>query len=159
MLLSSGILLWVSRMVVEWSTRWDIRILLPMSYIVRPSRRVRPVVVVILCPAFVPSPVLSSSTVLCRSVRPIVSRRRRRRPLSVRPSRLPSHRRCRPLSVRPRPSRSRRPSSVRPFVVCLIITYMTSRSIRRMGKLTTHLNNSSRSTKVYHTVVRRTTNH
>ena len=50
---------------------------------------------------------------------PVVSRRRRRRPLSVRPSRRPSRRR-RPSSVRPssvRPSTSvhrHRPSSVRP---------------------------------------------
>ena len=45
------------------------------------------------------------------SVRPVVSRRRRRRPLSVRPSR-----RRRPSSVRPSTSvhRRRRPSSVRP---------------------------------------------
>ena len=42
------------------------------------------------------------------------SRRRRRRPLSVRPSRRPSRRR-RPSSVRPSTSvRRRRPSSVRP---------------------------------------------
>ena len=40
-------------------------------YLVRPSRRVRPVVLVFFCP----------------SVRPVVSRRRRRRPVSVRPSR------------------------------------------------------------------------
>ena len=59
-------------------------------------------------------------------------RRRRRRPLSVRPVVRPVVVVVRPLSVRPRPSRRRRrPLSVRP-VVRLIITYMTSRSIRRI---------------------------
>ena len=54
---------------------------------VRPSRRVRPVVaVIVLCPS-VPSSVLSSSSVLCPSVSSSV---RRRRPSPVRPSSRPS---------------------------------------------------------------------
>ena len=71
---------------------------------IRRSRRVRPVVaVVVLCPCVRPV------------VRPIVVVR----PLSIRPV-VFRRRRCRPLSVRP--------------VVRLFITYMTSRSIHhRIG--------------------------
>ena len=70
-------------------------------YIVRPPRRVRPVVAdVVLCPSV--SPVV---VVRFLSIRPVVSRRRGRSHLSVRLSRRPSRRRT--SSVRP----SRPPST------------------------------------------------
>ena len=91
-----------------------VRFLVPMSYIVRPvvsvpssssSSSVRPSVHPVVRPVVVVRPLF---------VRPVVSRGRRRHPLSVRPSRRPS--RCRPSSVRPITSvRCRRPSCVRPF--------------------------------------------
>ena len=72
-------------------------------YIIRPSRRVRPVAGVVLCTSIRPvvRPVVRSVVVVVvvvrpLSVRPIVARRRRRRPSSVRTSR-----RRRPSSVRP----------------------------------------------------------
>jgi hypothetical protein len=92
-------------------------------HIVRPSRSVRPVAVVVFCPSVVRPSVRSSVrpvvrsvvVVLCRSVRPVVSVPScpSRHPLSVRPC---SSRR--PLSVRPCPSRRRRASSVRPSGRC-----------------------------------------
>ena len=97
MLLSGGILLCVSRKVVPWSTHFDVKILVPRSYlrllnyVYRPTvpscpsrcvRRHPPSVRRVVRP--VVRPVVAVRPL---SVRPIVSCRRRRRPLSVRPSR------------------------------------------------------------------------
>ena len=92
-------------------------------------RRVRPVVtVVVLCPC------VRYIVVRPLSVRPVVSRHRRQRPLSVRPSRRRGPSSVRPLSALcpVRPVVLVRPLSVRPGVRP-IITHMTSRSIRWIG--------------------------
>ena len=134
--LASGKCLCVSGKVVLWLICFYVRILAPISYlklwncryvyiyicIVRRSRvsvpsssasssSVRPSVRPIVGPVVVVSPL---------SVRSVVSRRRRRRPLCVPPLRRVVRPVVRPvvvvraLSVRPRPSRHRRPSSVCP---------------------------------------------
>ena len=93
---------------------------------VRPSRRVRPVAVVVLCPSVLPSFLLSFLLSVRPSRRP--SRRRRlssvRRPRRVRPSspslpsvRVPSSVLSSSSVLCPSvPSRRRRPSSIRPSV-------------------------------------------
>ena len=108
----------------------------------------------VLCPSSVhhlsvPSCPVVAVVVICPSACPVVSPRRR--PLQVRPLHRPSRRRRRPSSVRsspPDPSSSSSSSvlgpsvPVRPVVVVSllsvlpavgrVITYMTSRSIRRV---------------------------
>ena len=141
MLLSRGMSLCVSGKDVPWSTHWDIRVLVPMSYL-KPWN----------C-------IYHPSVPSCLSRR---RRRRRRRFLSirpsVRPSRRPFRRRRRPV-VSPR--RCRRPVSVRPSrrsvvpsdlcpsvrssrVIRLIITYVTSRSVGCRWKLISYTSRSIR---------------
>ena len=95
---------------------------------IRPSRCVRPVAVVILCPSA--RPVIRSSSVRASRRVPSSPSLSSVRPSG--PSSIPSSSSVLCPSVPVCPAVVDNPLSVRP-VVRLIITYLTSRSMRRLG--------------------------
>ena len=136
--LSRGFLLWVSGNAFPFHIYFDTRSLVPVLYTIRNFGTIH-----IVCPV-VPVPSASSSSVrpsvplssyvICPSAPSCPSRRRRRRPLSVRPVVRP----CPVVVVRPQPVGSIvlpivvRPLSARPVVRPPPSVPSTSRSIRSM---------------------------